>query len=334
LCHVTKSEAVPAVLAAIGDEEPAIANTARVYAKALTKQDLGADAKAWNAWWAEHGPRVKMWTPEETKARREKYGYAKAAADVVKDLDLIVLESRGDSIQDVLEHEKLGFRTTMAAKHRADGLHPHGVYVSNCTGEVEAEDLERIEWFVRTGGYLFGSCWSLHETIEKIHPGVVRKYEGSGEVLDTVDAEPIATDSPYLKGVFDGGVLPQYNLEGAHLIQVVDRERCEVLVDSPACATRWGCGNLAAWFRAGHGLILDSVNHFDNQGLANASFLEEDEERQAYALDRMGMSYESWRATKDQKWWSSNTKAAERVFDLTALNLVLNFVRSKRLEEM
>lgn len=334
LCHVTKNDAVPAVLAAIADAEPAIANTARVYAKAVARQDLGADSKAWIDWWAENGKRVKMWTPEEAKARREKYGYARTAEDVFKDLDVIVLDSRGDHIQKVLEHEKLAFRTTAAAKHRADGLHPHGVYVSNCTGEVEAEDLERIAWFVRTGGYLFGSCWSLHETIEKVYPGVVRKYEGMGEVLDTVDAEPIALDSPYLKGVFDGGVEPQYNLEGAHLIEVIDRERCEVLVDSPDCATRWGNGNLAVWFRAGHGLILDSVNHFDNQGLVNASFLKEDEERQAYALDRMGMSYERWRATKDQKWWSSNTKAAEQVFDLTALHLVVNFVRSKRLEEM
>ncbi len=75
-------------------------------------------------------------------------------------------------------------------------------------------------------------------------------------------------------------------------------------------------------------------HHFDNQGLTNATFIKEVEERQSYAIDRMGMSYADWRATQNDKWWSSNTKAAERVYDRTALNLVTNFVRSKRLEEL
>ncbi len=334
LCHLCVHEAVPAIITAMSDTEPAIAKTARVYLKSLIQKELGDDPTAWRKWWDENGARIKMWTPEELKTRREKYGYAKTASEVFKNLDVVVLDSRGDHIQRLLTHEKVVFRSTSAAHIKADALTASTVYVSNCTGEVENDDIEHIAWFVRTGGYLFGSCWSLHETIEKACPGVVRKFETKGEVLDTVDAEPCAPSSAYLKGVFDGGVEPQYNLEGAHLIELLDRESCEVLVDSAPCATRWGIGNLAVWFRYGHGLVLDSVNHFDNQGLTNATFLKEDAERQAYAVDRMGMPYEEWRATRDEKWWSSNTKAAERVFDRTALSLVINFVRSKRMEEL
>lgn len=356
LCHVTKKDAIPLIIAALGDSEPAIARSAWNYLRALSRQDLPMSAEPWQAWWRENDKRLRMWTPQEAKERREKYGYSQSILEVFRDLDVVVLDSRGDHIQKVLDMVKaddrnqptsggarsgaeaagakaIAYRMTAAARHRQDGLHPHAVYVSNCTGEVEPEDLERIAWFVRTGGYLFGSCWSLHETIEKVYPGVVRKFPTSSEVVDTVEAEPCAPGSAYLEGVFEGGVSPRYNLEGAHLIEVLDRERCEVLVDSPQCATRWGIGNLAVWFRAGHGLILDSVNHFDNQGLTNASWIKEVDERQAYAVDHMGLSYAELRATLGEKWWGGNTKAAERIYDRTALRLVTNIVRSKRLEE-
>lgn len=351
LCHVTKKEAVPQIIAALGDAEPAIARSAYNYLRALSRKDLPLEAGPWQAWWKENEQRLRMWTPQEIKERREKYGYSQSIYEVFRDLDVIVLDSRGDHIQTVLDKVKgdernapvkegedgparaIAYRMTTAGRHKADGLHPHAVYVSNCTGEVSPEDLERIAWFVRTGGYLFGSCWSLHETIERIYPGVVRKFESGGEVLDTVEAEPCAARSTYLEGVFEGGVEPVYNLEGAHLIEVLDRERCEILVDSPQCAQRWGIGNLAVWFRAGHGLVLDSVNHFDNQGFINATWIKETEERQAFAVDHMGLSYADLRATAGEKWWGGNTKAAEKIYDRTALKLVTNIVRSKRLEE-
>jgi hypothetical protein len=91
---------------------------------------------------------------------------------------------------------------------------------------------------------------------------------------------------------------------------------------------------MTVWFRAGHGLVCDSVNHFNNQGLVNATWLKEAEQRQAYAVDRMAMPWPQWRATSGEKWWGSNGKAAEHVFDRTALSLVTNFVRSKRQEEL
>lgn len=353
LCHVTKLGAIPTVLAATADREPAIALTAQACARAISKQDFGSDSTAWLKWWGQNMLKIKLFTPEEAKARREKFGYSVPVHEVFRDLDVIVLESRGDQIQSVLERVETGaaaaagakadkkdvakggvpYRKTTAGQHRPDGLQPFGVYVSNCTGEVLPADLEAISWFVRTGGYLFGSCWSLGETIDRVYPGVVRARHLENE-LATVSAEPIAVSSPYLVGVFDGGVEPHYNLEGPHLIEVVDRERCEVLVDSPQCAGKYGVGNMTVWFHAGHGLICDSVNHFNNQGLVNATWIKENDERQAYAVDRMALPWDQWRATAGEKWWGSNGKAAEHVFDRTALHLVTNFVRSKRAEEL
>jgi len=142
----------------------------------------------------------------------------------------------------------------------------------------------------------------------------------------------VRPDSPLLTGVFPPSVVPIYHLEGAHLIQVLDPERCEVLIDSPDAAERWGTGNLAAWCFCGHGVLFDSANHFDLQGLAKPSDLvKTDKDRQAYAVDHMGLTFANWRASRTAAYWKSPGNANKSVPDLSAFRLLTNFVRSKRI---
>jgi hypothetical protein len=124
-----------------------------------------------------------------------------------------------------------------------------------------------------------------------------------------------------------------YALQGAHLIDVLDPERAEVLIDSPECAEDWGCGNLAAWFSAGHGTVLDSVNHYEDQGLEHAVGLKKPEERQAYAVDHMGLTLDKLRAVRNEPWWDKASKASKEVADLSTFRLVTNFVRLRRAEQ-
>jgi hypothetical protein len=106
-----------------------------------------------------------------------------------------------------------------------------------------------------------------------------------------------------------------------------------VIVDSPDAAERWGCGNLAAWFFCGHGVLFDSANHFDLQGLGKIERLKTDKDRQAHAVDHMGLSFATLRATRTEAYWKSAGKASESVPDLSAFRLLTNFVRSKRIGE-
>jgi hypothetical protein len=251
---------------------------------------------------------------------------------IYKDLALFVLDSRGDHIQTELGRLKIAHTLTQAGKLSEVALQPDGLFVANCTGEIEEKDVERLSWFVRTGGHLFGSCWALTETIVRIAPGVIRKAETGSEVVDHVPAEPAQVGSGFLEGVFGRDVQPIYELEGAHLVEVEDPERAEVLVDSPICAERWGCGNLAAWFAVGHGLVLDSVNHFDVQGLENAEGLKSREDRQAYAIDHMGLSWVDWRNSREEKYWDNSLRASEKIPDLSVFRLVTNFVSRWRIE--
>jgi hypothetical protein len=185
---------------------------------------------------------------------------------------------------------------------------------------------------VRAGGALFGSCWALRETIQDLEPGLLRAADTPGEVVGEAAAYPAESSGRHLEGIFEGDTRPLFHLEGAHLVEVLDPEEVEVLIDSPQVGEAYGCGNLAAWFTLGHGVVLDSANHFEGQGFASAS-LSDPEERMAYAIDHLGLDYAKLRELRKQKFWSKTSTAAENVKDLAVFRLITNFVWLKRLAE-
>ncbi|MCZ6598177.1 MAG: HEAT repeat domain-containing protein [Planctomycetota bacterium] len=331
LGHLYLKEAVPVVIEALEDDETIVQRTAHEWLSSIAGPELGRDSKEWREWWNENERRLQLFDPEEDQERRDRYGYERTPAEIYEGLDVIVFESRGDHIQNILDDIGVEHRLTQQGQVKSCELHPRAVFVSNCTGEMVGDDIDRLAWFLRTGGYLFGSCWAVQETIERVYPGVVRRLPTRGEVLDDVLATPCVDDSPYLEGVFGLDVEPMYALEGAYLIEVVDPERCEVLIDSPECADRHGEGNLAVWFTVGHGVVLDSVNHFEEQGLKRATWLKKPEERMAFAVDHMGLTYEELRKSRGEKFWKKSTQAAEIVKDLSVFRIITNFVRQKRI---
>lgn len=326
-------DALPPIIAALADPEPLVARTAHGYLCSLRPLDPpGPDPDPWTRWWSTTGSKRPLRDAKAQLERNKKYGYTTSPEVIFRGMDVLVLESRGDHIQSVLERLGIQHRLTAGAKVQSAGLNAGGVFVSNCTGEMEPQDIERLEWFVHVGGYLFGSCWALTETIERIAPGIIGKLPTRDEVMNRVSASPCRPNSPYLEGVFGEGVRPIYSLVGSHLIKVHQPERVEVLVDSIQCAQDHGDGNLACWFRLGHGTIMDSANHFDAQGLTEAPHLKKPVDRMAYAVDHMGISLDLIRRTAKEKFWSSNHRAAGEVFDDSVFRLLSNFVRLRRLE--
>lgn len=329
--HWSREAVVEPVLALLTDPHPVVARTAHEALRALSRRyDIAADAKAWRAFWTQAKGKHDFTDRETALEKQKKYGYAVSDAEIYRGLDVVVFQSRGDHIEQLLDRLKIAYRTTKAGDVAAVGLHPEAIFVANCTGELMPADLEPLQWFVLTGGYLFGSCWALTETIAKIQAGVMQQAPTRDQVLDNVRALPVHASSPLLQGVFPTAVVPIYHLEGAHLLAVHDPERAEVLIDSPDAAERHGCGNLAGWFRLGHGVLFSSANHFDLQGLEAVPGLKTDKDRQAHAVDHMGLSLEAWRSSRTAAYWKDQNKASKSVPDLSAFRLLTNFVRSKR----
>lgn len=334
LMHWSREAAIESLLGALADQHPVVARAAHEALRTISRRyEQKQDVKGWKAWWEGARGKHDFTDREASIDKLKKYGYAVPDTEIYSGLDVLVFKSRGDHIEQLLERLKIEHRSTEASQVLAGGAHPEAIFVSNCTGELGPTDIEPLQWFVCTGGSLFGSCWALTETIGRIHPGVMQQAVTRDQVMDDVRAQPCRPDSPLLTGVFPPSVVPVYHLEGAHLIAVMDPERCEVLIDSPDAAERWGCGNVAAWFFSGHGVLFDSANHFDLQGLEKVVGMKTDKDRQAYAIDHMGMTYETWRTTKGAAHWKSPTQANKVVPDLSAFRLLTNFVRSKRIGE-
>jgi hypothetical protein len=325
---------IPAAIAALGDADAWVVRCALKHLEAVSGEKHPAKAEPWNAWWAANEKSLILVDPAAVAARRRQtIESSTSAPEIFRELDVVVVESRGDHIEKVLASQSIEHRMTRAGALPEAALSQDALLMMNCSGEIEQKDVERVRWFVLAGGHLFGTCWALHETIVRSMPeSPIARFETSGEVMGSVPARSCDAGSPYTEGVFPPGVEPIYALQGAHLIDVLDPERAEVLIDSPWCAETYGCGNLVAWFEAGHGTVLDSVNHFDLQGLELAEGLRTPRDRQAYAVDHMGTSYETLRKIRGERWWDQATKASQQVLDLSVFRLLTNFVRLRSAE--
>ena len=334
LTHLYEKDVVPVVIEMLEDPERVVARTAHEYLQMITHQQLPRSCEAYAEWWSTHKGTMLLLTPEKARERGRAYADfdGRSLTSPYKNMDVFVFQSHGDHIEDLLARREIEYTFTGPGAVGATEVHPFSVYIANCIGDCAGSDVEYLRWYVLTGGYLFSSCWALNGTIEQIEPGVmqsVRKYM-RGDLADRVGAEMTVAASPYLQGVFGPGSQPIYSLEGAHMVEVLLPERCEVLLDSPECASRWGVGNLAAWFPMGHGLMLDSANHFGLQGFADERTLKKPVDRQAYAVNHMGLSLEELREVQKEKWWKSNKKAEEFIWDESAFRFLTNFVRWKR----
>ena len=334
LGHLQQKAAVARLIEGLHSRSATAKLTAYEFLRRLTNDKVGNKEAAWKEWWQKHAAAYQFVDAAALAKNAQKYGYAADPAGygrMYQDLDVLCFQSRGDHIEKLLDALKIAHRDTRSGVVEEAGVSPFGVYVANCTGEAQPPDLDQVRWFVHTGGYLFCSCWALTYHAAEVRPGFARQLPTRVQVLDLVTAEP-CRESPYLTGVFEPGTRPRYSLSGAHLIDVLDPERVEVLIDSPECESRWGGGNLAAWWSVGHGLILDSANHFDLQGLGYelAPKMKDAADRIAYAIDTMGLRYADVRAIPNDVW-KSGTKSAEDVRDLSMFRFLTNFVRRKRI---
>jgi len=331
---IRQKEAIPHLIEMTRDKEIVVGRTAVEFLRHVSGEKLDEATKSWREWWAKWGPNFSFRDRDAEAKDAKKYGYAVQPGKVYEDLDIVVLLTRagGDNIQDLLTMYGIEHRTIRAAGVQKCGLHPYALFVANCPGEIVDDDVAVIQFYVHAGGYLFASCWALTHTVQRCFPDVVRKYENRRQIVDDVLAERVPLESPFTEGVFTEGCQPLYTLEGAHLIEVLDPERFEVLIDSPDTANEWGEGNLAGWFTIGHGLILDSVNHFDHQGLVRAKVGDE-KERMAFAMDHLGYDYAELRALRDKNVFLKQPTAVRQTRDQTIFRFITTFVRQKRLAD-
>ncbi|QDU83678.1 HEAT repeat protein [Planctomycetes bacterium Pla163] len=335
-----RAEAMEPLIELLGDRDHSVKRTAYEGLKRLARRgDVPDKQAAWTAWWEENRERFVFRHPADTEEEKQKYGYSDlgrppTASDyrrLYESFDVLALEGQYDHIQDLLDGIEIPYRLTNASALQRAELHPFSAFFANCTGEVAGDDVDRLAWFVRTGGHMFASCWSLTNTVKAVYPGVISHDESAGEeVVGSIPIFPVDPQSRFLPGVFPKDVRPYFHLEGSQLITVDRPEVAEVLIDSPAAAQTYGNGNVVAWFEAGHGMVLDSANHFYIHGFEWMPGLKDADDFQHYALNHMGLEFDRWREIEGESYWRSKSKAAEEVPETCVFNFVTNFVRRYR----
>jgi len=335
-----RADSIEPLVSLLKDRDTSVSRTALESLRRLTDRgDIGPDPAAWRAWWDEAKERHRFEHPADREEARKKYGYSDLErppdASVYRELydafDVIALSGQADFVEKLLDGMKIPYRLTNASELARSQVHPFAAFFANCTGEVNGDDVERLQWFVRTGGHLFASCWSLEGTLAKVYPGVIRQVGiDTQEVIGSVPIFAADPSSRFLPGVFPRTVQPYFHLEGAMLIHVERPELGEVLIDSPVARDLWGHGNLVAWFEAGHGMLLDSANHFQIHGFERLEDLGDADALQAYALDHMGLPLDRWRAIEGEKFWKKKSDAAANVPETAVFNFVTNFIRRYR----
>jgi HEAT repeat protein len=297
----------------------------------LTTDKVAAKEASWKEWWQKRSATFEY--PAAAAAPKKSDGAREDdLAPAYADLDVLCFQGRFEKIEKLLDALKIVHRDTKSAAVEDAGVTPLGVVFVCCAGDALPPDLEQMRWFVHAGGLLVCSCKALTNQAAEIRHGFVRQFTAKSDADDLVAVDP-CRDDDVSATVFREATRPRFPLVGAHLIDVVDPERVELLVDSAECESEWDCGALLATWSVGHGRIVACASHLESPGLEcqQAPAMKDAADRMAYALDSMDYGYADLRAIPAEVWKSGN-KSADEVRDLGAFRYVTGLVRRHRRE--
>jgi hypothetical protein len=170
--------------------------------------------------------------------------------------DVAVFSGSYDSVQEVLS--RLGAPFTLDP---SPARLTAGVAFANCSGAAAPELVKRAEPFVREGGWLVSSDWSLKSVVQAAFPSTVRHKEGKSTGDEVVAVEP-ALDSLWSEVVVLGAD-PQWWMESAsYPIEIVDTERVRVEAASHELLVRYGAPAVAVRFDWELGHVYHVISHF------------------------------------------------------------------------
>lgn len=180
----------------------------------------------------------------------------------VRQSDVVVVEGSYDRIQDVLDLAGMPFTPINPERFESTDLRPDQIVFVNCPGNLSAKALQRLETFVREGGFLFTTDWALRNVLEQAFPGYV-EFNDRPTGDEVVRIELLERDDPMLKTVLDANDDPQWWLEGSsYPIRVLNPKQVKVLIRSKDIEQRHGEAPVLVTFDYGEGTVYHMISHF------------------------------------------------------------------------
>ncbi len=186
----------------------------------------------------------------------EQHADALDVLDHLRRQDVTVFSGTFDHVEEVLRRLDVPFALDPDPKKLSSAI-----TFANCSGQLNAELVERVEPYVRAGGWLVSSDWSLQHVVEVAFPNTVRRHTGRNTGTEVVAVEP-ALDS-FWSAVVVLGADPQWWLESSsYPIEVLDPERVRVEAASHELLVRYGAPAVAVRFDWEQGQVFHVISHF------------------------------------------------------------------------
>ena len=182
--------------------------------------------------------------------------------DEINESDIVIVRGQFDFIEQVFSGIGLKHKAIGAESLDSIELNPEQIVFINCPGNVGPMGLRKLVTFVESGGFLFTTDWALKHIIEPGFPGYI-KYNGRSTADEVVRVEILSEEDPFLKSLIGENDDPQWWLEGSsYPIQVLDRDKVEILVKSKDIKQRYNDSAVFVSFDHGQGKIYHMISHF------------------------------------------------------------------------
>lgn len=180
----------------------------------------------------------------------------------IEPAEVVVVDGEYDRIGLVLEATRVPFLRLSPAQLPGADWERMQVLMINCPGKLPTAALDRIQPWVRAGGYLVTTDWALKYVVEPLFPGRVRHNgKTTTDCVVRVEGEAASQD-PLLAGFLESGRDPLWWLEQAsYPVEVLDTVRVRVLARSREVGEKWGTDAIVVTFDEEAGTVLHLVSH-------------------------------------------------------------------------
>ena len=180
----------------------------------------------------------------------------------IRQADVVVVQGQYDRIQDVLEISGMPYTLVNAERFDKAELRPDQIVFVNCPGQLSGRAINKLEGFVREGGFLFTTDWALRNVLQMAFPGYV-EYNDRPTRDEVVRIELLERDDPLLGTVLDASDDPQWWLESSsYPIRVLNKEQVKILIQSKEIEQRHGEAPVLVSFPYGEGVVYHMISHF------------------------------------------------------------------------
>ncbi len=184
--------------------------------------------------------------------------------DDIKESDIIVVTGQYDHAQ--VNFKMVEIPHTVINPHDIETieLSEDQILFINCPGSgVSDKGIRIIHNFVKQGGMLVTTDWALVNIIETAFTNILR-YNQRPTTDDVVSVQILeGGEDSFIANVIDKSDEPMWWLEGpSYPIQILDREKVQVLVASQEMKKKYGEDPIVVTFKFGKGEVYHMTIHF------------------------------------------------------------------------